>query len=270
MGNKASSMLQDDEIKQISEETGFSASHIEKLYSRFSHLDTSNCGALSKSDLLSIPELAINPLCDRLIQMFFADCNQDDDRINFRQFTRVLATFRPDNGHHGGRKKNPASQQQTNPPKGQVGVNNERSRRDLSSHRPAEGQTRTEVSSVSRLAGSSHRGQSLGKLYDSNRNRSTSQLNTTASFADSLTNKLMFVFKIYDADNDGKISFNDLRSILKMMVGNYIEDVQLDKIATRAFVEVDEDNDGFIEFSEFCKVFSGRDLDDKLRVKFLN
>lgn len=270
MGNKASSMLQDDEIKQISEETGFSAPHIEKLYSRFSHLDRSNCGALSKSDLLSIPELAINPLCDRLIQMFFADCSQEDDRINFRQFANVLATFRPDNGHHGGHKKTASGQQQTDFSGGQPGVNNERSRRDLSSHRAADRQTRTGASSVSRLAGASRRGQSLGNPYDSNRARSVSQIDATFSFADSLTNKLMFVFKIYDADNDGKISFNDLRSILKMMVGNYIEDVQLDKIATRAFVEVDEDSDGFIEFSEFCKVFSSRDLDEKLRVKFHN
>lgn len=82
--------------------------------------------------------------------------------------------------------------------------------------------------------------------------------------------KLLFVFRVYDADNDGRISLEDLRSILKMMVGNYIEDARLDRIATRAFVEVDVDCDGFIDFPEFCKVFQGKDLDDKLHVKFFS
>lgn len=80
----------------------------------------------------------------------------------------------------------------------------------------------------------------------------------------------MFIFKVYDADNDGKISFKDLRSILKMMVGNYIEDARLDKIATRAFIEVDADCDGFIDYLDFCKVLQARDLDEKLHVKFFS
>lgn len=207
MGNKPSLMLQDEEIKQISDETGFSSSQIEKLYSRFAHLDRSNCSSLSKEDLMSIPELVINPLCDRLIQMFFSECDQGDERINFRQFIRVLAAFRA---------------------------------------------SKTNNSFIN----------------NSNQNDNTNMIRTRPKGHDNLKIKLLFVFKIYDADNDGRISFGDLRSILKMMVGNYIEDVRLDKIAIRAFVEVDQDNDGFIEFSEFCKIFAGKDLHDKLSVKF--
>jgi calcineurin B family protein 1 len=41
---------------------------------------------------LRIPELAINPLCDRIVHSFFTDSN--DDRVNFRQFMQVLARFR--------------------------------------------------------------------------------------------------------------------------------------------------------------------------------
>lgn len=89
-------MLQDEDIRQINEETGFTPIEIEKLYSRFANLDRNNCGTLSKEDLLSIPELAINPLCDRLIKMFFYDCDHEE-RINFKQFVYVLATFRSTN-----------------------------------------------------------------------------------------------------------------------------------------------------------------------------
>lgn len=65
---------------------------IERLYSRFTSLDRSDCGTLSREDFLRIPELAINPLCDRIVHSFIADSN--DDRVNFRQFMQVLARFR--------------------------------------------------------------------------------------------------------------------------------------------------------------------------------
>lgn len=68
-------------------------SQIERLYSRFTSLDRSDCGTLSRDDFLRIPELAINPLCDRIVHAFFADSS--DDRVNFLQFMQVLAHFRP-------------------------------------------------------------------------------------------------------------------------------------------------------------------------------
>uniref|UniRef100_A0A182XV11 EF-hand domain-containing protein n=2 Tax=Anopheles stephensi TaxID=30069 RepID=A0A182XV11_ANOST len=93
MGNKSSLLLREEEIAQIHEETGFTPNQIERLYSRFTSLDRNDCGTLSREDFLRIPELAINPLCERIVHSFFADSN--DDRVNFRQFTRVLAHFRP-------------------------------------------------------------------------------------------------------------------------------------------------------------------------------
>lgn len=70
-----------------------SQNQIERLYSRFTSLDRTDCGTLSREDFLRIPELAINPLCDRIVHAFFAD--SADDRVNFRQFMQVLAHFRP-------------------------------------------------------------------------------------------------------------------------------------------------------------------------------
>ncbi|KAF4531617.1 hypothetical protein B566_EDAN013770 [Ephemera danica] len=66
---------------------------IERLYSRFTSLDRGNCGTLSREDLLRIPELAINPLGDRIVHAFFQEGNGDS--INFLQFMQVLAHFRP-------------------------------------------------------------------------------------------------------------------------------------------------------------------------------
>ncbi|CAG0883049.1 unnamed protein product [Cyprideis torosa] len=93
MGNKSSLLLREEEIAEIRDETGFSANQIERLYSRFSSLDKGGNGTLSREDFLRIPELAINPLGDRIVHAFFAE--SEDDRVNFRQFMRVLARFRP-------------------------------------------------------------------------------------------------------------------------------------------------------------------------------
>lgn len=70
---------------------------IERLYSRFTSLDRGDCGTLSREDFLRIPELAINPLGDRIVHAFFAGSH--DDRVNFLQFMQVLAHFRPIKKH---------------------------------------------------------------------------------------------------------------------------------------------------------------------------
>lgn len=49
---------------------------------------------MSREDFLRIPELAINPLGDRIVNAFFEDSNATDT-VNFRQFMQVLARFRP-------------------------------------------------------------------------------------------------------------------------------------------------------------------------------
>lgn len=68
---------------------------IERLYSRFTSLDRGDCGTLSRDDFLRIPELAINPLGERIVNSFFQEGDGFSDRVNFRQFMRVLAHFRP-------------------------------------------------------------------------------------------------------------------------------------------------------------------------------
>jgi serine/threonine-protein phosphatase 2B regulatory subunit len=66
--------------------------------------------------------------------------------------------------------------------------------------------------------------------------------------------KLKFLFSIYDIDNDGFISNGELFRVLKMMVGNNLNDIQLQQLVDRTIIKADEDYDGKISFSEFCKV----------------
>ena len=93
MGSNRSILLQKDEISEIANETGFTSKQIQRLYSRFTSLDKNNTGYLSKQDFERIPELHINPLKDRIIEVLIDD-NGHDEKINFRQFAKVFSTFR--------------------------------------------------------------------------------------------------------------------------------------------------------------------------------
>nr|QBH72780.1 calcineurin b subunit [Nicoletia phytophila] len=189
MGNRSSLLLREEEIQQIQLETGFTPNQIERLYSRFTSLDRGDCGTLSREDFLRIPELAINPLGDRIVHAFFQESS--DDRVNFLQFMRVLAHFRPI-------KKNKEN-----------------------------------------------------------------KLNSREK-------KLKFAFKMYDLDDDNKISRDELLAILHMMVGANINEEQLTSIAERTIMEADQDGDQMISFEEFCKALERTDVEQKMSIRFLN
>eukprot|EP00042_Codosiga_hollandica_P006837 m.16387 g.16387 ORF g.16387 m.16387 type:complete len:197 (+) comp28254_c0_seq1:92-682(+) len=90
MGSSASA-LDDDEVLQLVKQTGFSAFQVRRLFIRFQKLDKNSSGLISAEDMLTIPELAINPISDRIIQSFGSQSNE----INFRQFADTLSAFLP-------------------------------------------------------------------------------------------------------------------------------------------------------------------------------
>ncbi|CAH8671421.1 unnamed protein product [Schistosoma curassoni] len=91
MGANTSNTLDQSEVEEIAQETGFSPKQIYRLYNRYLALDKTNAGYLRRHDFLLIPELAINPLGDRIVNEFFKDSQGE---LNFRQFVRKLARFR--------------------------------------------------------------------------------------------------------------------------------------------------------------------------------
>ncbi len=63
-----------------------------------------NVGYLSKQDFARIPELHVNPLGDRVIEVLIED-NGVDDKMNFKQFVKAFSTFRRGNNNDSGRIK---------------------------------------------------------------------------------------------------------------------------------------------------------------------
>ena len=100
MGNNSSLMLRDEEITDISRETSFNRNQIVRLYSRFLSLDKRGQGFLTKDDFLNVPELAINPLGERIVEAFFAHAGANGQQLNFRFVSfylnsSLLQTVRP-------------------------------------------------------------------------------------------------------------------------------------------------------------------------------
>lgn len=96
MGNSRSFQLEPEDILAVESATGFTHNQIDRLYSRFTSLDKQGKGSLSREDFLRIPELAINPLGDRIVHAFFHESrNGEEDKVDFMDFVRVLAHFRP-------------------------------------------------------------------------------------------------------------------------------------------------------------------------------
>ncbi len=82
----------------------------------------------------------------------------------------------------------------------------------------------------------------------------------------SAEDKLQFVFKIYDIDGDGFISNGELFKVLKMMVGDNLNDTQLQQLVDKTIIKADVDGDGKVSFQEFLGVVEGKAVDNKLKI----
>ena len=78
--------------------------------------------------------------------------------------------------------------------------------------------------------------------------------------------KLKFAFKIYDIDEDGYITNGELFTVLKMMVGNNLTDLQLQQLVDRTIIKADLDYDGKISYDEFKIMVKDLDVGGKLKI----
>ncbi|KAM8801520.1 calcineurin subunit B type 2 [Rhynchonycteris naso] len=78
--------------------------------------------------------------------------------------------------------------------------------------------------------------------------------------------KLRFAFNVYDIDRDGYISNGELFQVLKMMVGDNLEDWQLQQLVDKTIITLDKDGDGKLSFEEFSAVVGNLDFHKKLVV----
>lgn len=81
--------------------------------------------------------------------------------------------------------------------------------------------------------------------------------------------KLKFAFKVYDIDRDGYISNGELFIVLKMMVGNNLNEEQLQQIVDKTIMEADQDGDGKISFEEFTEMVEHTDISQSMTLDII-
>ncbi|XP_040369321.1 calcineurin subunit B isoform X2 [Rosa chinensis] len=161
-----SSMLTQYDIEEVQEHCHnlFSQQEIVSLYKRFCQLDRNAKGFISSDEFLSVPELATNPISQRLLKMV--------EGLNFKDFVAFLSAFSA---------------------------------------------------------------------------RATMQ------------QKIEFIFKVYDSDRNGKVSFNDILEVLRDMSGSFMSDEQREKVLTQVLQESGYSRGAYLtldDFSKACEMFS--------------
>lgn len=96
------------------------------------------------------------------------------------------------------------------------------------------------------------------KNDDSDDSDDSSDIPTDETTPEFLNKKLEFMFRLYDLDRDGFISNEELFTVLKMMTGDNLTDVQLQQIVNRTILYLDKNNDGKIGLEEFTQVIVDR------------
>jgi len=90
MGNRETNTLTEKEVEEMKALSNFSETELKRLHRRFKKLDTDGSGTLTIDEFMSIPELAVNPLLERVVQIF--DENKDNE-IQFSEFIKALSIF---------------------------------------------------------------------------------------------------------------------------------------------------------------------------------
>lgn len=76
--------------------------------------------------------------------------------------------------------------------------------------------------------------------------------------------KLKFAFNVFDIDKDGYLSNGELFIILKKMVGDNLQNFQLQQIVDKTIIEADSSGTGALNFADFMKIVDGSSIAESL------
>lgn len=71
----------------------------------------------------------------------------------------------------------------------------------------------------------------------------------------SIQQKIELIFKVYDTDGNGKVSFDDILQVLRDLSGSFMSDEQREKVLIQVLEEAGYTRDSCLTLDDFIKVF---------------
>lgn len=79
--------------------------------------------------------------------------------------------------------------------------------------------------------------------------------------------KLKFAFSVFDLDGDNYLSNGEMFIILKKMVGDNLQNAQLQQIIDKTIIEADSSGTGRLSYADFKKVVDGSAIAQSLTLE---
>ncbi|KAL2502437.1 Calcium-binding EF-hand family protein [Forsythia ovata] len=82
----------------------------------------------------------------------------------------------------------------------------------------------------------------------------------------SLQQKVEFIFKVYDSDGNGKVTFNEMLDILRDLTGQFISEQQREEVLTQVLEEAGYAKDSLLVQADFMKILGNSSLKMEVEV----
>ncbi|KAL5840099.1 hypothetical protein ACOSQ3_012762 [Xanthoceras sorbifolium] len=76
----------------------------------------------------------------------------------------------------------------------------------------------------------------------------------------SLQQKIEFIFKVYDSDGNGKVTFTDMLDVLRDLTGHFISEKEREQVLTDVLEEAGYMKDSLIVLADFVKILGNNGL----------
>ncbi|XP_028776794.1 calcineurin subunit B isoform X2 [Neltuma alba] len=81
-----------------------------------------------------------------------------------------------------------------------------------------------------------------------------------------LQHKIEFIFKVYDTDCNGKVSFNDMLDVLRDLTGQFISEHQREQVLAQVLEEAGYKKDSLLVLADFMKILGNLGLKMEVEV----
>ncbi|KAL8040883.1 hypothetical protein ABFX02_10G129200 [Erythranthe guttata] len=82
----------------------------------------------------------------------------------------------------------------------------------------------------------------------------------------SMQQKVEFIFRVYDSDGNGKVTFNEMLDILRDLTGQFISEQQREKVLGHVLEEAGYTKDSLLAQSDFMMILGNSSLKMEVEV----